>query len=296
MNNQMITSFSRELATHQKSFQSVLPAHVSPQKFMRTVVGAVQNNPDILQCDRNTIFSSCQKAAQDGLLLDGREAALVKFKTKINGQYVNAAQYMPMVNGILKKIRNSGMVSTITAQTVHQNDSFKYNPAMDDVPNHNPDWFGDRGDMVGVYSVARMKDGGTVVEIMNLKQIEKVRNVSRSKDRGPWSDWYEEMAIKTVLRRISKFLPSSADVDQMFDNDNDNYDLKNNAEDAEVVDVNNHEEPHKPEGKKQTRASAIVTESAVDFDAETGEVIEAESVENKQPENSDSDEMDSDPI
>ena len=242
MANQLtpIAAFTKDLAAHERQFKSVLPAHIAPAKFMRTVVGAVQNNPQILQCDRSSLYAACQKAAQDGLILDGREAALVSF-----GQ---VATYMPMVTGLLKKLRNSGQLSTITAQTVHANDQFQYNPAMDDVPNHSPDWFGDRGAMIGVYAVARMKDGGVICEIMNMEQLAKVRRISRSSDKGPWVDWPEEMAKKSVLRRIAKFLPSSADLDQVFDHDNENYDLESD---------DTPDQASKPE-QKQTRAAAIL--------------------------------------
>tara|TARA_R110000822_G_scaffold123508_14_gene258018 strand:+ start:1413 stop:2225 length:813 start_codon:yes stop_codon:yes gene_type:complete len=244
-----VVQFSKDIVPYEKQFSSVLPAHIPVKKFMRTVVGAIQNNPDILVCDRSTIYAACQKAAQDGLILDGREAALVKFST--------ACQYMPMVNGILKKLRNSGLISTITAQTVHKKDNFSYNPAMEDVPNHKPDWFGDRGEMIGVYAVAKMKDGGVVVEIMNLDQLNKVRKVSRSgndKDgtpKGIWKQWPEEMAKKSVLRRIAKYLPSSADVDQVFEHDNENFDL----DQADTTEV--------PK-KTKTRAAEIIEAEVVD--------------------------------
>tara|TARA_R110000851_G_scaffold100026_3_gene215444 strand:+ start:2624 stop:3436 length:813 start_codon:yes stop_codon:yes gene_type:complete len=212
-----LKAFGQELATQKKALQSVLPAHIKPEKFMRTVMGAVQNNPAILSADRQSVFNACQKAAQDGLVIDGREAALVCFGKQ--------AQYMPMVAGVLKKLRNSGELSTIIAQPVYSDDPFAYNPAVDTVPDHKPDWFGERGEFIGVYAVAKLKDGGTVVEIMSMKQIKKVKAVSRGGDRGPWKDWFEEMAIKSVIRRISKMLPSSADIDQMWSSDNENYDL-----------------------------------------------------------------------
>ena len=267
-----LQGFTKGLAAHEKQFKSVLPAHIPPAKFMRTVVGAVQNNPDILDCNRQSIFSACQKAAQDGLVLDGREAALVPFK--------RSCQYMPMVAGILKKLRNSGQLSTITAQVVCENDVFSYNPAMDDVPNHSPDWFGDRGAMIGVYAVAKMKDGGIVVEVMNMAQISKVRRVSRSSEKGPWAEWPEEMAKKSVLRRISKYLPSSADVDQMFEHDSENYDLEGKKSpgtgNGKAEDVDDFEPvPCSPAPKeKKTRAAKVIESQASDVDPNTGEVVE----------------------
>ena len=251
-----VVAFSKDFAAYEKPFASVLPAHIPAKKFMRTVVGAMQNNPAILECDRNTIYAACQKAAQDGLILDGREAALVKFKT--------VCQYMPMVYGILKKLRNSGLVSTVRAETVHEKDSFSYNPAMEDVPNHKPDWFsGERGAMIGAYAVVKLKDGGTQVEIMNLEQLEKVRKISRAgndekgKPKGIWKQWPEEMAKKSVLRRIAKYLPSSADLDQVFQHDNENYDL----------DITEPTPTPIKKGKKRTRASKII-------DADSSEVAE----------------------
>ena len=240
-----IQEFSHGLAAHEKQFKSVLPAHIPPAKFMRTVVGAIQNNPKILDCSRDSIFNACQKAAQDGLILDGREAALVQFK--------NTCTYMPMVAGILKKLRNSGQLSTITAQTVHNTDHFSFTPAMEDVPNHKPDWFGERGSMVGVYAVAKMKDGGVIVEIMNMEQINKVKSVSRASNNGPWKEWPEEMAKKSVLRRIAKYLPSSSDIDQVFEHDNENYQFE--------------PEPSEPAPKKtKTRAAEVIEAEVIEPD------------------------------
>ena len=56
-------------------------------------------------------------------------------------------------------------------------------------------------------------------------EIEKVRKVSRSGDKGPWKQWWSEMARKTVFRRLAKSLPNAADLAQVLDHDNENYDL-----------------------------------------------------------------------
>ena len=54
-----------------------------------------------------------------------------------------------------------------------------------------------------------------------MADVEKVRQSSKAKDTGPWASWWDEMARKTVIRRIAKRLPSSADVDQVFEHDNE---------------------------------------------------------------------------
>ncbi len=195
-------------------FKKALPAHVSVEKFQRVLMTSIQANPSVLQCDRTSLFMAATRSAQMGLLPDGREGAIVPFK----GQ----AQFMPMIGGILKLIHNTGKIATIEAQLVYENDrdKFVYRPGIDSVPVHKPDWFSDRGQLVGAYAVAVTKTGESYVEIMNKKQIDQVRAVSRSAT-GPWTTWYDEMAKKTVIRRLSKRLPMDTDVLELIRDDDD---------------------------------------------------------------------------
>jgi len=195
-------------------YAKTLPSHISPEKFVRTTITAVSSNPALLKADRNSLMAACMKAAQDGLILDGREAALVMFKT--------TATYMPMVAGIMKKARNSGEISTLIAEVVYVNDTWEYF-IKDGKPHmfHEPLVFGDRGDILGVYAAAVLKDGGVMTEVLSLEAVEQVRSVSRAKNAGPWVTWWEEMAKKTAIRRLSKRLPSSSDIEQVIHADDD---------------------------------------------------------------------------
>lgn len=192
------------LTQMEPEFRAALPAHIPSAKFVRTAQTAIAMNPSILECDRRSLYAACMKAAQDGLVLDGREAALVKFG--------GDAQYMPMVAGILKKARNSGDISTIAAHVAYERDLFDYTLGDDEKITHKP-FLGEggRGKPVVVYAVAKLKDGGIMREIMSVAEVERVRAVSRSKDKGPWVQWWDEMAKKTVIRRLAKRLPSSTD-------------------------------------------------------------------------------------
>jgi recombination protein RecT len=217
-----IEAFRETLKAMDKEFAVALPPQIPVQKFVRTVVTTVQMNPDLLNADRRSLFATAMKAAQDGLLLDGREAAPVIFRTK-EGPKV---QYMPMIGGLLKKLRNSGELLSISAHTAHENDKFEYELGDDEKIVHKPRLDGPRGLVIAAYAVAKTKDGGIYREVMSVEDIEKIRNVSKARDSGPWVQWYEEMARKTVLRRLMKRLPSSADIDALTDADDETFDFK----------------------------------------------------------------------
>lgn len=205
-----VETFRADLTARRADFIEALPPQVSVEKFQRVVVTAIAQNPSLLEADRRSLWLACMKAAQDGLLPDNREAAFVQFGKEIS--------YMPMVGGVLKKIRNSGEVSVVDAITVHKNDKFRYRPAVDSLPDHEPEWFGDRGEMIGVYAFAKMKDGSTLVRVFNKTQIEKRRAVSKAKDGAAWKNWYEEKAQVTVLHSLAKRLPQSTDLEKTLEN------------------------------------------------------------------------------
>jgi len=193
-------------------FKAALPAHVTVERFTRVAQTAIQNNPDLLNVDRKSLFGAIVRLAQDGLLPDGREAAIVKFGDK--------AQAMPMIAGILKKVRQSGEVAYVSAQVVYELDEFVWTLGFDETVTHNPPRLDQpRGRPIGAYATAVLKDGSRLLEVMSLDEIEKVRSVSRSKSNGPWVQWFGEMARKTVMRRLSKRLPMSSDLDEGFDRD-----------------------------------------------------------------------------
>lgn len=217
MSNQLsvIDEVRGAITKMQPQFEAALPKHIPAERFVRAIVTAVQMNADLLNADRRTLYSASMRAAEQGLLPNGREGAIVTFGGK--------AQFMPMIGGILKLVRNSGELASLDALVVYTNDKFTYRPGIDTVPQFEPDWFGDRGVFKGVYAVATMKDGAAYVEVMNKQQVEQVRSVSRSKSNGPWVTWYDEMARKTVLRRLARRLPLSTDLDEILREDDEPF-------------------------------------------------------------------------
>lgn len=238
-----------QLTRRADEFKMVLPAHITPEKFQRVVATAAIQNPQLLSCDKQSLLLAAMKLAQDGLLPDGREAALVPFKSrsKVEGQWVSKwlVQAMPMVYGLRKKILQSGEVLSIETGVVYladyENGRFLYEVGMEPPVRYRPDMLLPLEEttdekIVAAYSLAKIKnpDGEPFwsAEVMRRAEIDKVRQASQTgaigkKDyhgkpilpKGPWVDWYGEMARKTVLRRHAKVLPMSGDILETFERD-----------------------------------------------------------------------------
>jgi recombination protein RecT len=217
------SNFEVELENYEPQIAAALPGHVSPEKFRRVVMTAVARQPELYtEADRRTLFNSCVQCASDGLLPDNREAALVIFKTKDRrtDQWVKAVQYMPMIAGILKRMRNTGEVASADSQVIYQNDHFDYQLGDEAHITHKPT-MGDPGPIIGAYAIIKLTNGEVLREVMLRSQIDQARAVSRSgdKENSPWSKWYGEMARKTVLRRCAKRAPVSPDLERLLSRD-----------------------------------------------------------------------------
>lgn len=209
--------------------KKALPPDIDPDRFIRTTITAVQMNPDLLGADRRSLMASCMRAAQDGLLPDGREAVLNIYNTKVkNGnreEWVPTVQYLPMVRGILKTLRNSGEIAHLDAAAVYEKDAFRFvrgdKPSLEHEPYLGED---EPGKIVAAYIVVRMNNGEVHREVMPRRDIEKTRDASKSGNgaSSPWTKWYDQMAIKSVIKRAAKLLPTSSDrLDRLIENDNE---------------------------------------------------------------------------
>lgn len=189
-----------------------LPRHMTADRMLRVAMTAVQRTPKLLDCTPASLFGAIIQASQLGLEPDGAlgHAYLIPYW---NGQKkVSEVQFMPGYKGLLDLARRSREISTIEARVVHANDAFRHRFGLQPVLDHTPLTTGDPGPVTHVYAVVRLKDGGAQFDVMSAEDVEKVRGRSRAKDSGPWVTDWDEMAKKTVLRRLCKLLPSSIEL------------------------------------------------------------------------------------
>ena len=208
--------------------QQALPPNINAEKFCRTAVNAIQMHPQqnkFNNCDTRTLFVSCQKAASDGLMLDGREATLVAFWNK--DKKCNDISYMPMVQGLVKVARNSGEIVSIDAHVVYESDSFKFSPGVDPQPIFDPDWKlapSKRGEPILAYCVVHLKDGTLISpEPMHKERIMQIARGGNNAEQydakkgSHWVEWWKKTAIKNAL----KYAPKSSELLSVEQNDND---------------------------------------------------------------------------
>lgn len=223
------------------TLQGSLPPDVSVDKFTSVVKTALNTNVDLIEADRQSLYNECVRAAQDGLLPDGREGALVIFKvnkgTQSSPKWVKTVKWMPMIGGLRKKAAKHGY--DLIAQVIYANDRFDFQLGDDPKIVHTPTPLNEKaGEIVGAYAIAtELKSGRKYREVMSKIEIDDVRSVSKSKDSGPWVTWYSEQARKTVCRRLFKQLPfyMEDDIQKIISTDNEDYQFTDTGTEPESV-------------------------------------------------------------
>jgi recombination protein RecT len=258
-------------------FAKTLPVNITPDAFIRNVHTAIQLQPDLLECTPRSLFASCMKAANDGLILDGREAALIVRNVKVSknpDRWEKQATYQPMVQGLMKLARNSGEISSITAQVVYKNDKFLYALGDNERIEHEPAPIDqDQGDPIAVYAIVKLKDGTVIREVMRAKAVLAIgAQGSNGYQYQPssgknFAEWWR----KTAIRRITKYIPRSSDAIGKFASAAEQIDQDYDF-DAEPV------QPAQPAGKRRGAAAEAlrdITPTQPEADSQ-GEVIDAD--------------------
>jgi recombination protein RecT len=210
--------------------------------FVRVVLNAVNVNPDLLGADRRSLLTACTRAAQDGLVPDGREAVLNVRNTKVRrggrDEWINMVVYEPMVAGYIKNLYEHPDVALVDAAAVFANDHFRFVRGDDPRLEHEPTMTDEPGEIVAAYLVVKLKNGQIKREVMPRRDIDKARATSKSNTEGPnspWSKWPDQMAIKSVIKRGAKQLPKSNKFEQMDQHDNEAMEYASTAGAGDVL-------------------------------------------------------------
>lgn len=193
----------------QRQLARALPAHISADKLARIALTQVQRIPKLLDCDQRSFFGALMEAAQLGLqpgILG--ECWIIPYKGK--------AQLVPGYRGLAQLAWRSGLVASLGAHAVYEGDDFAFDFGADTL-RHVPYGETDPAKLTHAWAFFRTKDLGRVFDVMNRREIERVRERSPSGNDGPWVTDYPEMAKKTVFKRIMKLAPLSVDIQRALE-------------------------------------------------------------------------------
>lgn len=181
----------------QEQVSLALPDTVTPARFVRATATALLQNPDLAKCDRDSVFAAIIKCATDGLIPDGREAALVIYKGKCG--------YLPMIGGMTKLLAEYGW--TLRTKAVYANDEFDYSEEPPTL-THRPVRPGaERGDLYAAYAIATHRDGRRLQTVLHPEDIAKRR--AKAQTQAVWNEWPAEMWEKTAGHALARDVPLS---------------------------------------------------------------------------------------
>ena len=236
-----------------KQFATTLPKHINSDRFVRIAITTIRQNPKLAQCNQESLLGALMVSAQLGL------------EPGVLGQcylipYGRECQFQIGYKGMIELLRRSGQLKDIYAYSVYENDEFEMTYGLNRDLKHKPN-LQNKGNFIGCYCVAVLKDDARAFEYMTKEEIEAHgKKFSKTYGNGPWKTDFEAMAHKTVVKKMLKWLPVSVEFLEMANKDEKTF---------KVADE-----------KTGETEEVIVLEDGMVVNGETGEVVE-DSTDNK---------------
>ena len=227
----------------QGEIKKALPSVLTPERFTRMVLSAVSSNKDLAACETKSFLAAMMQAAQLGLEPNTPLGQAYIIPYRDHGTL--KAQFQLGYKGMIDLAYRSEQVSVIDAQVVYENDEFEYELGLEPKLKHKP-VFSNRGKPIPYYAMFRTKDGGYGFQVMSYDDaVTHARKYSKAFTSGPWSTNFDEMAKKTVLKKVLKYAPLKSDflrgltADETVKStlDAEMFDVPNEVDYADYVEV-----------------------------------------------------------
>lgn len=199
--NEVRVSFGNQVSDQLELVKAALPKDFNKERFINNAIAVINNNPDLQKCSKSSIMEGLLKGAFLGLDAMNKEFYLIpyggvaSFQTDYRGECKFTKKYsVQPIKDIYAKVVRKGDEFTEKIIDGLATIDFKPMPFNDD-------------EIVGAFAVCMFKDGTMIYETMSLKDIQNVRNnYSKASQSKAWKYSFDEMAKKTVLRRLCKHI------------------------------------------------------------------------------------------
>lgn len=191
--------------------KKALPSVITPERFTRMALSALNTTPKLSECSQISFLAALMNAAQLGLEPNTPlgQAYLIPYNNKGKQE----CQFQIGFKGMIDLVYRNDQVQTIQAQCVYENDEFEYELGLNAKLVHKPA-LKERGELILVYALFRLENGGFAFDVMSKEDID-AHAIKYSKgfssSYSPWKTNYEEMAKKTVIKKVLKYAPLKTD-------------------------------------------------------------------------------------
>lgn len=187
--------------------EAALPSVLTGERFSRMILSAMSTTPQLAACTPQSFLGAMMQAAQLGVEPNTPlgQAYLIPFRNK----GVLECQFQLGYKGLIDLAYRSGAVKDIQAHEVYENDTFEYELGLMPILKHKPA-MKNRGEVIAYYAIYHTKDGGYGFEVMSKEDIQKhAEGYSQSykSTYSPWTNNFDEMAKKTVIKKCLKYAP-----------------------------------------------------------------------------------------
>lgn len=212
---QMIRAMNGEL---DNALPPAIKKVLTPDRMTRLVVTAMRQVRNLDQCTFPSLAGALMVAAQLGLepCTPLGHCYLIPRKNGKTGQF--ECTFQLGYQGMLELAYRTETIKSVTAKSVHQNDEFIYEEGLDDRLVHRPYLNGDRGPVIAYYAIIKFINGGHAFDVMTYTDMVQHMERFAPKDyqskrvTGPWATDFDEMAKKTMVRRLFKMMRKSTDI------------------------------------------------------------------------------------
>jgi len=198
--------------------QKVAGAAMSAEALVKLFAIAASRTPKLMACTPLSLLDCMVKCAELKLMPSTLGSVyLIPFENR-TAKTVEC-QLVVGYRGLVELARRSGAISTIQAEVVREGDEFEFEHGIHPKFRHKP-CAADMSDsrITHAWAIARFKDGSHQLVVMTRAEVDRIRGMSRAGKFGPWADHYGEMAKKTAVRRLCKYLPLTVDVEVAISN------------------------------------------------------------------------------
>jgi recombination protein RecT len=200
-----------------EQFQLAMPRGFDAQQLVRDAFTCLSMTPKLATCDPVSVIGGLMTCAQLGLrpAVLGQAWLLPMWDGR---NRTNRATLVIGYKGYLELMHRSGQVEAVNAHIIHEGDKWSAQYGDDERLIHEPNFAERPGPALMYYATGRKRGAArSEFQIAPKWEMEEHRDKFAMAKKngavvGPWRDHFDAMALKTMMLRLSKYMPQSPEL------------------------------------------------------------------------------------